>query len=114
MKSDQLIIVATIAFGMGIDKANIRNVVHYALPRSLEGYSQEIGRAGRDGRQSHCILFLCAEDLHTHESFARGDLPSRQSVRKLLKTIFATKPDDASMIEASHHGLSHDCDIRVC
>nr|POE92361.1 atp-dependent dna helicase recq [Quercus suber] len=111
MISDKLIIVATIAFGMGIDKANIRNVIHYDLPRSLEGYSQEIGRAGRDGRLSHCLLYLCAEDLHLRESFARGDLPSKTSVSNLLREVFGSQPRDG-VVEASTLQQSKQYDIR--
>lgn len=115
MASNNLIVVATIAFGMGIDKADIRNVIHYDIPRSLEGYSQEIGRAGRDSLQSQCMLYLCAEDMHLRESFARGDLPSKDCVTALLNEIFTTQPssDPMPVIEANHYNQSKQYDIRV-
>ncbi|MGZ0164084.1 MAG: RecQ family ATP-dependent DNA helicase, partial [Planctomycetales bacterium] len=79
MASDESIIVATIAFGMGIDKSNIRYVYHYNLPKSLENYSQEIGRAGRDGEKSICEMLFCPADLNTLENFIFGDTPERES-----------------------------------
>lgn len=82
------IVVATIAFGMGVDKSNIRNIVHYTLPATVEEYSQQVGRAGRDGLPSTCMLFLCNSDFWIRENFARGDLPSFEQFRKLIHDIF--------------------------
>lgn len=73
MKSKDRIVVCTIAFGMGIDCPNIRIVAHLFMPKTLENYSQEIGRAGRDGLRSTCIMFLAAADIPILEGFCRGD-----------------------------------------
>jgi ATP-dependent DNA helicase RecQ len=76
MRSSDAIVVATIAFGMGIDKADIRYVYHFNLPKSLENYSQEIGRAGRDGKKAECEMLVCADDAIVLENFSYGDTPS--------------------------------------
>lgn len=89
MASKVRIIVATIAFGMGIDKADIRNVIHWDMSSTVEEYSQQIGRAGRDGVMSHCMFYICPEDFYIRENFARGDLPSRSSLRGFLNDIFS-------------------------
>lgn len=93
LNSDDAIIVATIAFGMGIDKASIRAVYHYDPPKSLENYAQEIGRAGRDGERSVCHLFSCPDDRIPLENFVFGDTPTELAISGLVEELFSLGPE---------------------
>lgn len=107
--SDDGIIVATIAFGMGIDKSNIRYVYHFNPPKSLEAYAQEIGRAGRDGQRATCEMLLSPEDRTVLENFTYGDTPSRHAVGRLIDLV-AGQPETFFL---SHYKLSAETDIRI-
>jgi len=106
--SDRAMVVATIAFGMGIDKADVRYVYHYNLPKGLESYSQEVGRAGRDNLPSVVELLGGPEDVATLENFAYGDTPSPEALRSFLQEVLGG-PEE---FDVDLYALSNAHDIR--
>src|SRR5947207_6203362 len=98
-------IVATNAFGMGIDKPNVRLVVHYSMPGTLEAYYQEAGRAGRDGNHSDCILLHAFQDRFTHEFFIKGSNPERSLVERVYD-LLRSRADPAGAVAIEPRALA--------
>jgi ATP-dependent DNA helicase RecQ len=103
-------IVATIAFGMGIDKKDIRRVIHYDLPKSIENYSQEIGRSGRDAMPALCEVLANRDNIHILENFIYGDTPEKNSIFQLLRII---KENKGFVWEIKTTSLANELNIRI-
>ncbi|RYD62502.1 MAG: RecQ family ATP-dependent DNA helicase [Verrucomicrobiaceae bacterium] len=108
MQGQVRVIVATIAFGMGIDKSDIRAVFHYNLPKSLENHTQEIGRAGRDGGDALCEMLACGDDLTVLENFIYSDTPTPRALGNLVDRVLRL----GDVFDVSPYELSTICDIR--
>ena len=109
MAGDISCVTATIAFGMGIDKKDIRRVIHFDLPKSIENYSQEIGRAGRDGKPAFCEILANLDNVTVLENFVYGDCPEKISIHELLAEIRQT---EEPVWEVRLHALAKTLDMR--
>jgi RecQ family ATP-dependent DNA helicase len=93
------VVVATVAFGMGLDKSNVRGIIHYSCPQSIESYVQEIGRAGRDGKTAHCHLFLHEDDETRMRSFAHGEGIEKINILRILNHVLVDSVDKEHTLE---------------
>jgi superfamily II DNA/RNA helicase len=110
-KRSKLVMVATNAFGLGVDKPDIRYVIHYHVPGSLEQYAQEAGRGGRDGLPARCVLLFSPDDVAIQEHFLKGTYPTRRQVMSTVESLEAynnekRKPTLAELAMGSHVGLA--------
>ena len=115
LKDDCDVIVATIAFGMGIDKPDVRYVVHYTIPKSIEGYYQETGRAGRDGGKGHCLMYYSYQDVEKLEKLLSKKKSSERNISlMLLKEIsnFANTSVSRRKYLLSYFGEKYDSSIN--
>ena len=108
MAGECQVVVATIAFGMGIDKSDIAGIYHYNLPKTLENYTQEIGRAGRDGSPAECELFACGDDAITLGNFTYGDTPTQAAIEGVLGELLGGE----QRFSISRYHLAQRHDVR--
>ena len=105
MNGQLRIVVATIAFGLGLDKSDVRGVVHYSLPRSIEHYVQECGRAGRDGLESICHAFVSKEDYVRLRSFAFSEGLDPPTIWRFLKKVMPDEMEDVDKKKKSNRAF---------
>ena len=109
ISGESRVIVATIAFGMGIDKADIRNIIHYNIPQSIENYYQEIGRAGRDGNPSNCVVLFTKTDEDKIKDLISGSWPDENKIKNIISYL---KSRNSKYIFTTAKKICFDCDIK--